>query len=645
MIVSDSDSASASSNSRHADQSASGRDPSQTQSSRSSPPAVPGQKLRRLWKQFLSSTPVREGSRVRLDESIMALCHCQVIDRGFADATDMVGPSIEVLRPTSTQPALDASSGFFTVHLASLKKGLRFPLHPLLIEFLNEVDLLPCQLVPNSHRYIAGYLIRCKDIGVKPTLDHFLFTFKLTKGHKDWASYASLSQRSSKLFTRDKKGSTKDWKPFFVFVLTGPESPFTGSGLPSFRRIPCPSSDATLLSMTHQLCGRGAVNIKEVVTEESLAKMGFEFVQDELCHQPELLRDVLGGGQPDQPRGAPEGGLDFGPFGPRRRDGQRSPTQSLHGWEEEEKRGEGPRQALFLPPGGQSFSRAGCGDLAGSSQSVVLERPHSSPAVTYEVATEGRSTRLSIPPLPQSLGDVQLETLITLPAEDQARISAGSEDDLDNMVLLRLSQEVARLMRELEEKESRCAALEAEKASQQDRCVALEASKASQSLEVESVSARVVELEGEKTDLIQQLELERSDRARHVEDVIESFKSSPYFTLVTLERMDRLAAEWLKTEHGAQWMVKEGTRSFNCGLFRAQQVFHDKLAQLPKGFSFPDLGFPPPCRSLAEFDPSPYLDGGSSSASDKEEEDGQGDQNLGLNVATSKAGKNPSSSI
>ncbi|VFQ95894.1 unnamed protein product [Cuscuta campestris] len=527
----------------------------------------------------------------------MALCHYHVTDRGFTDANDMVGPSIEVLRPTSTQTALDAPSGFFTVHLASLKKG-------------------------------------CKDIGVKPTLDHFLFTFKLTKGHKDWASYASLSQRSGKLFTSDKKGSTKDWKPFFVFVSMGPESPFTGSGLPSFRRLPCPPSDATLLSMTHQLCGRGAVNIKEVVTEESLAKMGFEFVQDELRHQPELLRDFPGGGQSDQPRGISGEGLDCGPFGnlppflPKCSSSPHSLANhfpllvELQDLGEEmdsdlmlsrftagrkrkrEAKDQGKRtsshrrdsssQELVVivvedqddaaPETGTMAAHSSLpplvpgGDLAGSSQGIVPERPPSSPAVTYEVATEGRSTRLSIPPPPQSLGDVQLETLITLPAEEQARISAGSEDDLDNMVLLRLSQatlgmievvgrkrgrqaasdeamkaaeakqkelqeEVARLMKELEEKESRCATLEAEKASQMDRCVALEADKTSLSLEVESVSARVVELEGEKSDLIKQLEMEKSDRARHTEGAVESFKSSPDFTMVALERMDKLTAE------------------------------------------------------------------------------------------------------
>ncbi|VFQ65928.1 unnamed protein product [Cuscuta campestris] len=491
-----------------------------------------------------------------------------------------------------------------------------------------------------------------------------------------------LSQRSSKLFTSDKKGSTKDWKPFFVFVSMGPEYPSTGSGLPSFRRLPFPPSDATLLSMTHQLCGRGAVNIKEVVTEESLAKMGFEFVQDELHHQPELLRDVPGGGQPDQPIGIPGEGLDCGPFVELQDLGEEMDSNLLlsrftagrkrkreakdQGKRTSSHRRDSSSQELTVivvedqddsaPEMGTMTAHSSLhplvpgGDLAGSSQGIVLERPPSSPVVTYEVATEGRSTRLRIPPSPHSLGDVQMETLITLPAKDQARISAGSEDDLDNMATLgmievvgrkwgrqaasdeamkaaeakhkELQEEVARLLRELEEKESRCATLEAEKASQMDRCVALEADKASLSLEVESVSARVVELEGEKSDLIQQLEMEKRDRARHAKGAVESFKSSPNFTMVALERMDKLTAEWLKTEPGAQWMVKEGTKSFNCGLFHAQQVFRDRLAQLPKGFSLPDLGFPPPCRSLAEFDPSPYLDGGSSSAS----EEGEGEE-------------------
>ncbi|VFQ66161.1 unnamed protein product [Cuscuta campestris] len=87
-----------------------------------------------------------------------------------------------------------------------------------------------------------------------------------------------------------------------------------------------------------------------------------------------------------------------------------------------------------------------------------------------------------------------------------------------------------------------------------------------------------------------------------------------------MEQMDKLVVEWLKTGPGAQWMVRESEKTFNCGLFRAQLVFRDKLARLPKGISLPDLGLPPPCCAFAEFDPSPYLDEESSSASDDEEE-------------------------
>ncbi|VFQ70832.1 unnamed protein product [Cuscuta campestris] len=426
-------------------------------------------------------------------------------------------------------------------------------------------------------------LLRCKDIGVKPTLDHFVFTFKLTKGHKDWASYASLSQRSSNLFTSDKKGSTKDWKPFFVFVSKGPESLFTGSGLPSFRRIPCSPSDATLLSMTHQLCGRGAVNIKEVVTEESLPKMGFEFVQDELRHQPELLRDVPGGSQPDLPRGAPKGGLDCGPFvEPQGLEGEMDSDLLLSRFMAGKKR---KRDATKQSKSKCSSSR-GEGSPSREPAVIVVENQDDA---AQEMGIHLNFLFNTPPPYTPNLYALVHATLGMIEVVSQKRDRQAASDEALKAAEAKqkeLQEEVARLMRELDGKEVRCAVLEAEKASL--------------SSEVESVSARVVELEGEKTDLIQQLEVERSDRVHLVEEAIESFKSSPDFAMVAMERMDKLTVEWLKTEPGAQWMVKKGTKSFNCGLFRAQQVFLDKLARLPKGFSLPDLGFPPPCRALAE---------------------------------------------
>ncbi|VFQ76067.1 unnamed protein product [Cuscuta campestris] len=51
---------------------------------------------------------------------------------------------------------------------------------------------------------------------------------------------------------------------------------------------------AKLLADTKKLCREGAVEIRTVVTEESLAKLGFEFVRDDHRHQPTLLRDLHG---------------------------------------------------------------------------------------------------------------------------------------------------------------------------------------------------------------------------------------------------------------------------------------------------------------------------------------------------------------
>ncbi|VFQ77695.1 unnamed protein product [Cuscuta campestris] len=206
------------------------------------------------------------------------------------------------------------------------------------------------------------------------------------------------------------------------------------------------------------------------------------------------------------------------------------------------------------------------GDLAGSSQGAFSERPPSPPVVTYEVATEGRSTRFSIPPSSPSLGDVQLETLVTLPAQDRARISAGSEDDLNNLVLLKLSQ----------------------------------------------ATLGMIELVGRRQD--RQAAMDKAKKAA------EDARGSCRRRSLTSQGSWRKRKVAFPTWPGAQWMVKESEKSFNNGLFQAQLVFRDKLARLPKGISFPDLGLPPPCRAFAEFDPSPYLDEESSSASVEEEE-------------------------
>ncbi|VFR01029.1 unnamed protein product [Cuscuta campestris] len=125
----------------------------------------------------------------------------------------------------------------------------------------------------------------------------------LDQGFADATDIAGQAIETSKLFSSDKKGTTKYWEPFFVFVSTGPEYPFTGSRNPSFCHVKPPPVTGNILAEKKKLCQGGSVEIRIVVTEECLTKLGIEFVKDDHHHQPNLLK------------GIPERNDDLGPFG------------------------------------------------------------------------------------------------------------------------------------------------------------------------------------------------------------------------------------------------------------------------------------------------------------------------------------------
>ncbi|VFQ76135.1 unnamed protein product [Cuscuta campestris] len=249
-------------------------------------------------------------------------------------------------------------------------------------------------------------------------------------------------------YSKDKKRSTKDWKPCFVFVSTGPKSPFTDFGHPSFCRVTPPKPNATLLSITRKLYGKEAIKIRSVVTKESLAELGFEFIRDELRHQLDLLSDLHG-------RSA-----DYGPF------------------VEQEGLGDEMEEDLLL------------GHLVGGKK----RKRDTAPQVKQRAEAEER----------------------------------------------KLQDEVGRLTRELLEEKKRSSDLAEELLGEKSHSARLEEEKSSLSSEVGSTSARVVELEGEKVELVRQLEAKKGDQARCLEEAIEAFKASPEFVAVSMERMDKL---------------------------------------------------------------------------------------------------------
>ncbi|VFQ95941.1 unnamed protein product [Cuscuta campestris] len=138
--------------------------------------------------------------------------------------------------------------------------------------------------MPKSHRYLAGFLIRCQGTGVWPDLVRFLLLFRLAKSsgraNSDSGSYASVSQRQEKLF-KTRKDSAKSWKEKFVFISLSSGSPFRIEPLSSLRlHSACVTSDK-MLGDVETLCQGGPFEVGSLVTNEALAALGFVFLSPE----------------------------------------------------------------------------------------------------------------------------------------------------------------------------------------------------------------------------------------------------------------------------------------------------------------------------------------------------------------------------
>ncbi|KAL2475624.1 Uncharacterized protein Adt_36360 [Abeliophyllum distichum] len=81
--------------------------------------------------------------------------------------------------PGSTEYLPTGRPGEVGIYQDSLKAGLRFPLHPFLVEFLCTFNLSPGQLVPNALRMLNYYLLVCIRKGIEPSVDVFRLLFEM----------------------------------------------------------------------------------------------------------------------------------------------------------------------------------------------------------------------------------------------------------------------------------------------------------------------------------------------------------------------------------------------------------------------------------------------------------------------------------
>ncbi|KAL2531804.1 Uncharacterized protein Adt_05155 [Abeliophyllum distichum] len=113
--------------------------------------------------------------------------------------------------------------GEVAIYQDSLKAGLRFPLHPFLVEFLCTFNLSPGQLVPNALRMLNYYLLVCLRQGVEPSVDVFRLLFEM-KLLDRYDCYVVFSHRDRGFPSHDHfkipncPSSNSGWKNMYFFV-------------------------------------------------------------------------------------------------------------------------------------------------------------------------------------------------------------------------------------------------------------------------------------------------------------------------------------------------------------------------------------------------------------------------------------------
>ncbi|KAL2532366.1 Uncharacterized protein Adt_05717 [Abeliophyllum distichum] len=144
--------------------------------------------------------------------------------------------------PRSTEYLPISRPGEVAIYQDSLKAGLRFPLHPFLVEFFCTFNLSPSQLVPNALRMINYYLLVYIRKGIEPSVDVFRLLFEM-KPLDRYDCYVVFSHRDRRIPAHNHfkipncPTSNSGWKNryFFVRPVNGEFSFPLDWGIPPFE--------------------------------------------------------------------------------------------------------------------------------------------------------------------------------------------------------------------------------------------------------------------------------------------------------------------------------------------------------------------------------------------------------------------------
>jgi len=132
--------------------------------------------------------------------------------------TIIFGPGYDVRVPKVGSNVRVLPEGCIPVYEAVLDLGLRFPLHPFVLEILDGYDLGLWQLTPNSWANIFGYMATCELKGYHMSFHSFAHMHFLIKVGQSCDAWYFWSTRPSFLMTTSKSNKWKDWRNRFLYI-------------------------------------------------------------------------------------------------------------------------------------------------------------------------------------------------------------------------------------------------------------------------------------------------------------------------------------------------------------------------------------------------------------------------------------------
>ncbi|GKU96177.1 hypothetical protein SLEP1_g9445 [Rubroshorea leprosula] len=112
-----------------------------------------------------------------------------------------------------------SQTGWIPVYVDHFDAGLRFPLLGLIFDLLADDELALTQLMPNSIRFIIGFMLLCAklEIPTKAIVFRSLFQCQLCPNSRG-AKWYYLSGREKSQLLKNVKNKVVRWKRLFVFV-------------------------------------------------------------------------------------------------------------------------------------------------------------------------------------------------------------------------------------------------------------------------------------------------------------------------------------------------------------------------------------------------------------------------------------------